>query len=178
LLRNSGLDLVSRYERRKESLPLGDLRHLGRRRETFERRREHRVRFDGAVGRLIEFRQRERRLQFEASRLLRLCDGDGGAEGLFGRHRVRAIALEQDCAADAVEQGVGPVLTGLIRERQRFVDPAQGSVRVIPLGFELGEPALEERDKQLVSLAEICRQRFSETGHRAFAIAEPDARPI
>jgi hypothetical protein len=32
---------------------------------------------------------------------------------------------------------------------------------VIPLGFELAEPALEERDKQLVSLAEIWAKSIS-----------------
>jgi hypothetical protein len=67
---------------------------------------------------------------------------------------------------------------GLPRQRQRFVDPVQGAVRIIPLGFELGEQALEERRVQLVSLAEICRQRFPESRHPAFAIAEPGARPI
>ena len=43
-----------------------------------------------------------------------LRDGDGGLERLLGGRRVRRIALEQDCAADAVEQRVRPVLAGFI----------------------------------------------------------------
>ena len=35
---------------------------------------------------------------------------------------------------------------------QRLVDPRQGAVRIRLFGFELGEPALEKRRKQLVSL--------------------------
>jgi hypothetical protein len=77
-----------------------------------------------------------------------------------------------------VEQGVGPALASVLRERQRLVDPARGAVRVTAFGFELGEQTLEERDKQLVSLAEIRRQRFPQPQLARFAIAEPSARPI
>ena len=97
-------------------------------------------------------------MQAEAARLLRFRDGDGGEERLFGRRRVRRIALQQDIAADAVERGVGPVLSRLIRKRQRSIDPRLGGFRVIPLGFQLGEPPLEERRKHLVSVAKVCRQ--------------------
>jgi hypothetical protein len=125
----------------------------------------------------IHFRERQRRLQFEAARLLRLRDGDGGLEGFFGRRKIRRIAL-QDYAADAVELGVGPALSRLARQRQSFVDPPQGAVRVIPLRFELCEQTLEKRRIELVSRAEICRQGFAETPHPAFAIAKPGARPM
>ena len=40
-----------------------------------------------AGGRLVELGQRKRRLQFEAARLLRLRDGDGGEEALFRQAR-------------------------------------------------------------------------------------------
>ena len=132
----------------------------------------------GAGGGLVEFGERKRRPQFETLRLLSLRDRDGGEEGLFGRRWVRRIALQQDPAPDAMEQGVGPVQACPIRERQSFVDQLQGPIRVIPLGFELGEQALEDRHEQLVSLAEIRRQRFPESRHSTFAISEPGPRPI
>ena len=66
-------------------------------------------------------------------------DGDGGLERLLGRRCFGRIALEQDLAANAVEHGVSPVLAGLIRERKRLVDPAQGAVHVSCLGFEFRE---------------------------------------
>ena len=134
--------------------------------------------FDWAAGRLIKLRERKRREQLIAASLLCLCNGDGGLEGLFGGGRVRRIALEQDCAADAVKHGVGPVLSGLACQRERFVYLTQGAVLVIPFGFELGEQALENWRIELVSLAEIRRHRFPESLHSAFVIAEPGAHPI
>jgi hypothetical protein len=58
-----------------------------------DRRREDGVGFGEAGGRLVELRERQRRLQFEAARLLRLRGGDRGEEGLFRRRRVRRITL-------------------------------------------------------------------------------------
>ena len=73
---------VSR-QRRQQRLRLGDLRHFGRRRKAFERRREDGVGVGGAAGRLIELRQRQRRAQFKTARPLLLRDRDGGQEGFF-----------------------------------------------------------------------------------------------
>jgi Transposase DDE domain len=47
----------------------------------------------------------------------------------------------------------------------------------LPVGFELGEPALEKRRKHLVSLVGVCRQRLSKLGHAGHTVAEPSARP-
>jgi hypothetical protein len=58
-----------------------DLGEFRRRREAFERRREDGGRPGGAAARLIKLRQRQRRAQLEAPRLLLLRDGDGGEEG-------------------------------------------------------------------------------------------------
>jgi len=55
-------DLVSLSERRQQRLRLGDLRRFGRRRKAFKRRREDRVSFGGAGGRLVELGERERSL--------------------------------------------------------------------------------------------------------------------
>ena len=65
----------------------------------------------GAAGRLIKLRQRQRRAQLEAPRLLLLRDGDGGEEGFLGRRRIRRIALEQNLAADAMALRVKPTLS-------------------------------------------------------------------
>ena len=67
---------------RCEGLSFGDFRHFQRRREALERRREDRVGFGGAAGRLVEFGERERRAQFEAARPLLFRDGDRGQEGI------------------------------------------------------------------------------------------------
>jgi hypothetical protein len=63
-----------------------------------------------------KFRQRQRHLQFEASGFWGRATAMG-EEGLLGARGVRPIALEQELAADAVEQGVGHPLAGLICER-------------------------------------------------------------
>jgi hypothetical protein len=56
--------------RREQRLSLRDLRHLRRRRETFQRGREHGAGFQWAAGRLIELGERERRAEGEAARAL------------------------------------------------------------------------------------------------------------
>ena len=77
-----------------------------------------------------------------------------------------------------MEQGVGPALSRLIRQRQSFVDPAQGAVRVLPLGLELGEQTLEERRMDLVSLVGVRGKCFPKSRHPAFTVAEPGASPF
>ena len=103
----------------------------------------------GTTGRLIELRQPERRLELKAPRLLLLCNRDGGEERFLRWRSIRRIALEQNLAADAVEERIGPMFAGLARERQRFVNPRQGFFRVLS-GLNLREKTLEQRNKQLV----------------------------
>jgi len=50
-------------------------------------------------------------------------------------------------------------------------------LRVLPRGLELGQPALEERRKQLVSLAGVCGQGLSKLCDAGRTVAEPSARP-
>ena len=106
----------------------------------------------GAAGRLIKLRQRQRRAQLETPRLLLLRDGDSGEECFLGRRRVRRIALQQNLAADAVQESVALVFSRLAREHQCFVDPAQGFLGALPVGFELGEQPLEQRHYSLDTL--------------------------
>jgi hypothetical protein len=65
-----------------------------------------------------------------------LRDGDCGEERLLGRRRVGRIALEQNLAAQAMEESVALVLSCLVCESEGFVDPGQGS-RCITLSFDL-----------------------------------------
>jgi hypothetical protein len=61
----------------EKSLGFFDLRKFRGRRKTFERGGEDVVRFEGAVGRLIQPRQRQRRAQLHRTRALFAGDGDG-----------------------------------------------------------------------------------------------------
>ena len=118
----------------------------------FERRREDGAGVGGAAGRSTEFGQRERRLQFEASRLLRLCDGDGGAEGLLGRRRIRGIALQEDVAAKPMEDRVRNALAGLLRDCQALVDQRQRDVRALCLRFQFSAQPEKIRNEEPVAL--------------------------
>ena len=94
--RRGVLHLAGLGECGEQRLPLGDLRHLRRRRKTFQRRREDVVRLDRAVGRLIELRRLERGLQTEAARALLARDRDGGAIGFLAAGEMFGIGLQQD----------------------------------------------------------------------------------
>jgi len=56
-----------------------------------------------------------------------LRDGDGGAEGFLGPRRTRRVHFQQDFASKAMEEAVRPAFSGLGRQRERAVDPAQGA---------------------------------------------------
>ena len=139
--------LVSR-ERLEQRLRLRDLRKLRRRRKAFQRGRQDVVGVDGAARGLVELGQRQRGAQLEAAGLLLLRDGDGGEEGGFGGGGVGGVLFEEDFAADAMESGVEPMLSGLARQRQRFVDAGEGGFRVSPLGFDFREQPLIERQRR------------------------------
>ena len=79
----------------QQRLRLGDLRHLGRRREAFERGREDGVSIGQTADRLVELGQRQRRAQLEAARALLFCDSDGGQERFFRRRGIGGVALNR-----------------------------------------------------------------------------------
>jgi hypothetical protein len=54
------LDFFRLLKGRQQRLSLSDLGHFRRRRKAFERAREGGAGFNGAVGRLVELRERER----------------------------------------------------------------------------------------------------------------------
>jgi hypothetical protein len=65
---------------------------------------------------VIELRQRERRAQLKTARLLLLCDGDCSEKCILSRRRIRRIALEQNLAAQAMQESVAPALSCLTCE--------------------------------------------------------------
>ena len=106
-----------------------------------------------------------------------LRDGDGGEEGGFGGGGVGGVLFEEDFAANAMESGVEPMLSGLARQRQRFIDLGQGGFGVSPLGFDFREQPSIERQAELVALTGVFRQRLSKLGRAGVPIAELRARP-
>ena len=132
-LRFRGLDLVRLGQCRDQRLRLGDLRHFQRRRKAFERRREGSVGVGGAVGRLVELGERERRAQFEAARSLLPRDSDGGQEGFFRRRGVGRVALQQRFASRPMQRCFKCATTSAVARRQRFVEDLDGAARISPL---------------------------------------------
>ena len=144
LARRGGvLNLSVVGERLEQRLRLGDLGKLRRRRKAFQRRPENVVGVDRAAGGLVELGQRQRGAQLEAAGLLLLRDGDGGEEGGFGGAGFGGVLFEEDFAANAMRVGVEPMLSGLARQRQRFVDPGQGGFRAFPLRLRFPRAALD-----------------------------------
>ena len=68
-----------------------------------------------------------------SSKLLRYSDG--GEEGFLGRRGVSGLVLEQNLAADAVQERVAPVLTCVARARQPRVDRVQCFFGVFSFDF-------------------------------------------
>jgi hypothetical protein len=71
-----------------------------------------------------------------------LCNSNGGKEGFFGRRVVCGIALEKNVAANAVQEGVSPMFSGLGRERQSFVNPGQGSLASLSAWNSASKPQI------------------------------------
>ena len=113
-------------ERLEQRLRLGDLRELRRRRKACQRRPQDVVGVDRAARGLVELGEGQRGAQLEAAGLLLLRDGDGGEEGGLGGGGVDGVLRAEYFTADAMESGVEPVLSGLARQHQRFIDAAKG----------------------------------------------------
>ena len=60
----------------------------------------------GTVGGVIESCQIESCAQLKTARLLLLRDGDCREQRILGRRRIRRIALEQNLAAQAMQESV------------------------------------------------------------------------
>src|SRR6516162_5785745 len=131
----------------------------------------------GSAGRLIKRSQRACGAQLKTARLLALCDGDSGKEGLLRSCQTRRGRLVHDLAADTVQDGIGAAFSGLACERQRCVDPGQRLSRLFFLGFYFGEQTLENREIQLVSQFGVGGDRAAKLHGAARTIAEPSTCP-
>src|SRR5580704_13447848 len=87
------------------------------------------------------------------------------------------ISLQQDVAADPVEEGVGPTLTRPPRQRHRFINMRQGCFSPLPFGFELRKAAQKMRKKAPESFIGIFPQSFAHLRHTGVTIAQSSARP-
>jgi hypothetical protein len=92
-----------RLDSHQQRLRLRDLRHFGRRCETFEGGREDRMGLGGTAGRLVKLGKRERSTQSEAARTLLPRDRDSGQEGFFYRRGVGGVVLDENFAARAMQ---------------------------------------------------------------------------
>src|SRR5215471_14144614 len=130
-------------QRREKRLRFRDLGKFRGRRKALEPGREQGMRVRGSVRRVIELRQRERCAQLKTARLLLPRDGDCSEECILGRRRIRRAALEQNLAAQAMQESVAPVFSCLTCEAYRFVDPGRRSI-CVALSFDLGKQTLVE----------------------------------
>src|SRR5262249_54493389 len=126
--------------------------------------------------RLIKLGQRKRRAQLKDPCFLLLGEGDCREQCILGRRRIRRIALEQNLAAQAMQESVAPVFSCLTCEGQRFLDPDQGSL-CVALSFDLGKQTLVERHEQSVSLVGVRRQRQSKLRRAGLAAVQASACP-
>src|ERR1700729_2753523 len=69
------------------------------------------------------------------------------------------------------------MLSGLARQRQRFIDAGQGGLRASRLGFDLRQESSIERQIELVALTGVIRQRLSKLGRAGVATADLRTRP-
>jgi len=149
-------------ERREKRLRLLDLGEFLCRRKALERRRQHGVAVAGAVRALIVLRERKRRAQLEAARLLMLRNGDGAKERLFDRRNALPISLEQNLAADTVHFSVEPAFPGALGLDERVIQARERGIDLAAIGFKRGERGEKLRIKEQNSLI---TQRFHPLSH-------------
>jgi len=141
-------------ERIEKFLCFRNLGKLRRRRKTFERGSKDAVDVEEAVAGLVKFRQRQRRTQLEALRLLLLGNGDGGAEGVLGRRCIRRIALQQYLAADAMQECLRVcVLVKEVFEKELPICRDSDDQKFLVATAAAGAEALITKDAALLELA-------------------------
>src|SRR5215470_14368133 len=106
----------SSRQRREKRLRFRDLGKFRSRGEALERGREHGMSVRGTARGTIKACQIESCVQLKTARLLLLRDGDCSEECILGRRRIRRIALEQNLAAQAMQESVAPVFPCLTSE--------------------------------------------------------------
>ena len=156
---------------------LGEFGELLCRREALDRRRQHGVGVDVAIGRAIKFRQSQRGAQFEAARFLRLRDSDRRVQRLFGRHRISRVALQQDLAADAVHFRFVPALLGALQLSERVVQAPEPGINLTGTRFGFGQRRFESGQEPNKTLLPTNADAPPHLGQARLAFAAQPSRP-
>ena len=114
--RPSAPSIGSRRERAEKRLRFRDLGKFRGRRKTLEGRHEQGMSVRGTARGIVKSCQIESCAQLKTARLLLLRDGDCSEKSILGRPRIRRIVLEQNRAAQAMQESVAPVFSCLTRE--------------------------------------------------------------
>src|SRR5215471_10403978 len=109
--RPSAPSIGSRRKRAEKRLRFRDLGKFRGRRKALERRREQRMSVRGTARGTIKSCQIESCAQLKTARPLLLRDCDCSEKRILGRRRIRRIALEQNFAAQAMQESVAPVFS-------------------------------------------------------------------
>ena len=142
----------------EKSLGFFDLRKFRGRRKTFERGGEDVVRFEGAVGRLIQPRQRQRRAQLERTRALFAGDGDGRFQITAGAIRVGGRTEKPRLAADAEQLGLLPAKAARTNFGDELLDQGERLVGAAVSNLRLGREHPYDRGDDLV-MADVFQRR-------------------
>ena len=156
------LHFVGFSKRGEKPLRLFDLRKLRRRRKSCQRGREHRVSVDGAVGRLIELRQRQRRAQLEAACLLLFAMAMAARKASSaGAVFVGSRLAESRRAPDALRQRTS--VAGLPDRRELLLHGCQSGAQFARCSLRFGEQGAEKRllDAKSISRSSASAARIS-----------------
>ena len=127
---------------------------------------------------MVELGERKGRQQFVAARALFLRDGDCGSKGLLGGCGIGGIALEQDVAAQTMQEGVRKMLD---RHRElsskRFVDRRQRALSAHRPQLQAPRASRETRRDGSSALTGEARERLSEVVRAAPRVIQPTLRP-
>ena len=169
--------LIRLRHNRKQRLRLGDLGHFRRRRKPFEGGREDGVRVGESAGRLIVLGERERRLQMRTACALLLRYGDRRPECFLGVSVIGRVALEQNFAAQAMQEGERATMFDLVREAESFVNASQRAVRSQRFRLELRQQSGIEPQVDPNALIDESRQNPSNLGRASYRVIDPTPRP-
>jgi hypothetical protein len=135
------------------------------------------VSFGGAVSRLVEFGERQRRLQMRTACALLLRHGDCSPECFLGGSGIGWVASKQDVAAQAMQEGKRATMFDFVREAQSFIDAGQRAVRSQRFRLELRQQPAVEPQVDPDALIDESRENPPNLGCASDRIIKPTPRP-
>ena len=103
--------------------------------------------------------------------------GDCSPERFLGGSGIGWVALEQDFAAQAMQEGKRATMFDLVREAESFVDASQRAVRSQRFRLELRQQSAVEPEVDPDALIDESRQNPSNLGCASHRIIDPTPRP-